>query len=91
MLSGGETFMASISLALGLTEVVQKTSRMDSLFIDEGFGSLDKESLEMAVGVLQDIGSSRMVGIISHVEEMLGAIPCHVKVSKTARGSHISV
>lgn len=89
-LSGGETFMASISLALGLTEVVQKTSRMDSLFIDEGFGSLDKESLEMAVGVLQDIGNSRMVGIISHVEEMLGAIPCHVEVRKTSRGSHIT-
>ncbi|MBQ0039091.1 MAG: AAA family ATPase [Treponema sp.] len=89
-LSGGETFMASISLALGLTEVVQKSSRLDSLFIDEGFGSLDKESLEMAVGVLQDIGTSRTVGVISHVEEMLGAIPCHVEVKKTARGSHIS-
>lgn len=89
-LSGGETFMASISLALGLTEVVQKSSRLDSLFIDEGFGSLDKESLEMALGVLQEIGNSRTVGIISHVEEMLGAIPCHVEVKKTARGSHIS-
>lgn len=89
-LSGGETFMASISLALGLTEVVQKSSRLDSLFIDEGFGSLDKESLEMALGVLQEIGSSRTVGIISHVEEMLGAIPCHVEVRKTSRGSHIS-
>lgn len=89
-LSGGETFMASISLALGLTEVVQKSSRLDSLFIDEGFGSLDKESLEMALGVLQEIGNSRTVGIISHVEEMLGAIPCHVEVKKTAHGSHIS-
>lgn len=88
-LSGGETFMASISLALGLTEVVQKSSRLDSLFIDEGFGSLDKESLEMAVGVLQEIGNSRTVGVISHVEEMLGAISCHVEVKKTERGSHI--
>ncbi|WP_407398942.1 AAA family ATPase [Treponema sp.] len=88
-LSGGETFMASISLALGLTEVVQKTSRLDSLFIDEGFGSLDKESLEMAVGVLQDIGNTRTVGVISHVEEMLDAIACHVYVKKTKKGSHI--
>lgn len=88
-LSGGETFMASISLALGLTEVVQKSSRLDSLFIDEGFGSLDKESLEMAVGVLQEIGGSKKIGVISHVEEMLGAIACHVEVKKTSRGSHI--
>ncbi|MCQ2242058.1 AAA family ATPase [Treponema sp.] len=89
MLSGGETFMASISLALGLTEVVQKTSRMDSLFIDEGFGSLDKDCLEMSVGVLQDIGNTRTVGIISHVEEMMDAIACHVKVTKSDKGSHI--
>lgn len=88
-LSGGETFMASISLALGLTEVVQKTSSLDSLFIDEGFGSLDKESLEMAVGVLQDIGTTRTVGVISHVEEMLDAIACHVNVRKTRHGSYI--
>ena len=51
---------------------------------------MDKESLEMALGVLQEIGNSRTVGIISHVEEMLGAIPCHVEVKKTAHGSHIS-
>ena len=81
--------MASISLALGLTEVVQKTSSLDSLFIDEGFGSLDKESLEMAVGVLQDIGTTRTVGVISHVEEMLDAIACHVNVRKTRHGSYI--
>lgn len=88
-LSGGETFMASISLALGLTEVVQKTSKLDSLFIDEGFGSLDNASLEMAVGILQDIGNTRTVGVISHVEEMLDAIACHVHVQKTKKGSHI--
>ncbi|QTQ11565.1 AAA family ATPase [Treponema parvum] len=91
-LSGGETFMASISLALALTDVVQEQSggiRLDSLFIDEGFGSLDGESLDMAVSILQNIGESRMVGIVSHVESLLQAIPSHLEVVKTADGSHI--
>lgn len=93
-LSGGETFMASLSLALALTDVVQSRSgsiRLDSLFIDEGFGSLDGESLDNAISILEQIREERMVGIISHVESLETAIPCHVNVKKTNSGSKITV
>lgn len=93
-LSGGETFMASLSLALALTDVVQSRSgsiRLDSLFIDEGFGSLDGEALENAVAILNTIREERMVGIISHVESLENAIPCHVNVIKKNTGSTISI
>ena len=89
-LSGGETFMASISLALGLTQVINAgSSSLDSLFIDEGFGSLDKNALDTAVAILQQVGEGRIVGVISHVEEMKAAIPSRVEVVKTPQGSHI--
>lgn len=93
-LSGGETFMASLSLALALTDVVQQNSggiRLDSLFIDEGFGTLDQESLDKALDILGNIQEQRMVGIISHVEGLKQAIPCHVIVEKQNTGSTIKI
>ena len=89
-LSGGETFMASISLALGLTQVINAGNvALDSLFIDEGFGSLDRAALDTAVAILQEVGEGRIVGVISHVEEMRATIASKVEVVKTPQGSHI--
>jgi len=91
-LSGGETFMASLSLALALTDVVQQKSggiKLDSLFIDEGFGSLDNDSLDNAVAILEDVREQRMVGIISHVESLEQVIHSHVQVIKSDSGSRI--
>ncbi len=91
-LSGGETFMASISLALGLTEVISNGNiSLDSLFIDEGFGSLDKNLLSMAIESLRIFGQNKMIGIISHIEEMKTEIPSHIEIIKTTSGSHISI
>ena len=93
-LSGGETFMASISLALALTDVVQNRSggiQLDSLFIDEGFGTLDNETLDKAIGVLNELQETKMVGIISHVDSLQSVIPSIIKVEKTQYGSHIKI
>ena len=91
-LSGGESFMASISLALGLADSIQNRSggvRLDAVFIDEGFGSLDETSLDKALVILDELRSERMVGLISHVGELRSRIPCRVEVIKTAEGSRI--
>ena len=91
-LSGGETFMASISLALGLADSIQARAggiRLDSMFIDEGFGSLDEKALENAIGILDEIRGDRMVGIISHVGELQSRIPQKIEVIKTGTGSSI--
>jgi exonuclease SbcC len=91
-LSGGESFMASISLALGLADSIQNRSggvRLDAIFIDEGFGSLDEGSLDKALGILDELRENRMVGLISHVGEMRSRIPCQVEVIKTPSGSRI--
>ncbi|MCL1857806.1 MAG: SMC family ATPase [Oscillospiraceae bacterium] len=94
-LSGGESFMASLSLALGLSDVVQQSSggiRLDAMFIDEGFGALDSEVLDLAVKTLSDIaGGSRVVGIISHVSELCERIDKQVRVEKTTSGSSIKL
>ena len=83
-LSGGEGFMASLSLALGLSDVVQAYAggvQLDTLFIDEGFGSLDPESLDMAMKALIDLQQrGRMVGVISHGEEMKQQIDVAIEV-----------
>jgi len=92
-LSGGESFMASISLALGLADSIQNRSggvRLDAVFIDEGFGSLDETSLDKAMIILDELRDRRMVGIISHVSELRSRIPCRVEVVKTSAGSHIA-
>ncbi|MDN6571586.1 MAG: SMC family ATPase, partial [Staphylococcus equorum] len=84
-LSGGETFQASLALALGLSEVVQQESggiALDSMFVDEGFGTLDQETLETALDTLLSLKSTgRMVGIISHVSELKQRIPLILEVS----------
>ncbi len=93
-LSGGETFFVSISLALALTDVVQSRSggvQLDSLFIDEGFGSLDDTTLEKALSVLDEIRENRMIGIISHVGELRTRIHHRIEVTKTPNGSTLSV
>jgi exonuclease SbcC len=90
-LSGGEMFLASLSLAFGLADVVQSYSggiRLDSIFIDEGFGSLDNETLEIAMQALQYIRSAgRLIGIISHVNELKERIPAHIEVTKGSDGT----
>lgn len=93
-LSGGETFLASLSLALGLSDVVQAAAggiSIDCLFIDEGFGSLDQASLQQAVHVLQGLaGDSRLIGIISHVAELKANIEKQLLVHKHPSGSRVS-
>lgn len=96
-LSGGETFEASISLALAITDVVQNNNgggiQLDSLFIDEGFGTLDPETLEKAMMVLSELGETKMIGMISHVSEMenFSGIRSAIKVNKSNTGSFIQI
>ncbi|MET1052225.1 MAG: SMC family ATPase [Mycetocola sp.] len=90
-LSGGETFLASLALALGLAEVVTNQAggiTLDTLFIDEGFGSLDGETLEIAMSTLDSLRSGgRTIGLISHVDAMKEQIPAKLRVTVTASGS----
>lgn len=94
-LSGGESFMASLSLALGLSDVVQHESGgmdMETLFVDEGFGSLDEQSLEQVMDALEGLrDGGRMVGLVSHVAEMKQRIPMHLHVLKGRAGSTLTV
>ncbi|WP_158116571.1 AAA family ATPase [Vibrio cincinnatiensis] len=94
-LSGGESFMAALSLALGLSDVVQSYSggiRLDTLFIDEGFGSLDPESLDLAIQTLIDLQQGgRCIGIISHVAELKEQIALRLDVETSVRGSTIKL
>ena len=86
---------AALCLALGLSDIIQSTAggvEIDALFIDEGFGSLDAAALEQAVAVLTSLSAgSRLVGIISHVEELRQRIDCQIDITKTPSGSHIAV
>lgn len=94
-LSGGELFLASLSLALGLAEVVQANNggiELDTLFIDEGFGTLDAETLDMVMGTIESLrDSGRTIGLISHVEEMKNRIPAQIVVEKGQNGSSVRV
>lgn len=95
-LSGGETFKASLSLALGLSEEIQSSAggvQLDTMFVDEGFGSLDEESLKQAIQALSDLSEgSKLVGIISHVSELKEKIEKQITVVKDkAGGSKIMI
>ncbi|MEU7140277.1 AAA family ATPase [Nocardia sp. NPDC046473] len=92
-LSGGETFMASLSLALGLADTVAAESGglvLDTLFIDEGFGGLDADTLDAVMGVLDELrAGGRVVGVVSHVDEMRQRIPSRLHVRRGRTGSHL--
>ncbi len=89
-LSGGETFMAALALALGLADVVAAGSNysIGALFVDEGFGSLDGDSLDTVIDVLRSLqDGGRMVGVISHVQELKDALPNGITIASTTKGS----
>lgn len=90
-LSGGETFLASLSLALGLSEEIQSSAggvQMDTLFVDEGFGSLDEETLRQAMRALRELSEGdRLIGIISHVSELRREIDRQIVVKRSKDGA----
>ncbi len=92
-LSGGETFFASLALALGLADVVSAESGgrvLDTIFIDEGFGTLDPEALDLVMGVLDELRSGgRVVGVVSHVDELRARIPSQLHVLRGENGSRV--
>ena len=95
-LSGGETFIVSLALALGLSELTSNKIRIDSLFLDEGFGSLDEESLDKALTALGNLntfnkesGHQKLIGVISHVGQIHERIPVQINVTPQQGGSSI--
>jgi exonuclease SbcC len=99
-LSGGETFVVSLALALGLADVITQESdagdggdsRLDTLFVDEGFGSLDADTLDDVMDVLDSLrDGGRVVGVVSHVAEMRDRIPARIQVVKSRQGSTLAV
>ena len=94
-LSGGESFQTALALALGLAQVVQQHAggiRIQTMFIDEGFGSLDPQSLDSAVQTLTSLqADGRLVGIISHVTQLLERVPSRIVVTPSVSGSTLRV
>ncbi|MDQ4055733.1 MAG: SMC family ATPase, partial [Actinomycetota bacterium] len=98
-LSGGETFVVSLALALGLADVITdesdsaaEGSRLETLFVDEGFGSLDADTLDDVMDTLDSLrDGGRVVGVVSHVAEMRDRIPTQLLVSKSRQGSTVAV
>lgn len=94
-LSGGESFLAALALALGLSDVVQAYAggiQLDALFIDEGFGSLDQEALDLAIDTLMELQSSgKMIGIISHVTELKAQMALQVEITSSPNGSTLNI
>lgn len=88
-LSGGESFLVSLALALALSDLVSHKTSIDSLFLDEGFGTLDGDTLETALAALDSLNASgKMIGIISHVEALKERIPVQIRVDKTGGVGH---
>ena len=93
-LSGGESFKAALSLALGLSSMIQSYVggiELNTLFVDEGFGTLDEESLNQAIDVLMKLGNNKVIGIISHVNELKVKIDNKIIVKKGKHGSYLKV
>ena len=94
-LSGGESFLASLALALGLADVVAAHSGgslLNTMFIDEGFGSLDAESLDLVMETLDSLrGEGRVIGVVSHVDELRQRIPARLRVRRSATGSSVEM
>jgi exonuclease SbcC len=94
-LSGGESFLASLALALGLADVVAAEAggrQLDTLFVDEGFGSLDPDTLDLVMATLDELrAGGRMVGVVSHVDELRLRIPQQIRVIRSTQGSHLQV
>ena len=93
MLSGGEKFLVSLALSIGLSTVAQRGGvQIEALFIDEGFGTLDDSSIHDAMDVLESVRrSSGMIGIISHVQLLESNIPTHLEVVKSGSGSYLQM
>ena len=88
-LSGGESFLVSLALALGLSDLVSHKTRIESFFLDEGFGSLDPASLDIALDALDGLNAQgRLIGVISHVEAVKERIPVQIRVRKTRGLGH---
>jgi len=93
-LSGGERFLSSLALALGLADTIRSRSggvSLDAVFIDEGFGSLDEETLDRAIAALDRARGDRMIGIVSHVVELRNRIPSRIEVRKGRTGSNLEI
>jgi len=94
-LSGGESFLASLALALGLADVVAAEAggrQLDTMFIDEGFGSLDADTLDMVMGTLDELRvGGRIVGLVSHVDELRQRIPSRLHIRRTPAGSNLEL
>ncbi|MCX8016818.1 MAG: hypothetical protein N2690_02770, partial [Rhodocyclaceae bacterium] len=90
-LSGGESFLVSLALALALSDLVSHKTSIDSLFLDEGFGTLDPETLEIALDALDSLNAGgKMIGIISHVEALKARIPVQIRIEK-GKGGHATL
>ncbi|WP_425543705.1 SbcC/MukB-like Walker B domain-containing protein [Nocardioides aquaticus] len=94
-LSGGETFVVSLALALGLSDVITAEAggvELDTLFVDEGFGSLDADTLDDVMDTLDALrDGGRVVGVVSHVAEMRDRIPVQLRVTKARTGSRLAI
>lgn len=94
-LSGGETFLASLALALSLAEQVANLSaqggaKLEALFLDEGFGTLDSETLDVVAATIEQLGTERMVGLVTHVPELAGRIPVQYRVTRVGNSSSVA-
>jgi exonuclease SbcC len=94
-LSGGESFLASLALALGLADVVAAEAggrQLDTLFIDEGFGSLDPDALDLVMATMDELrAGGRVVGVVSHLDELRLRIPRQIRVDRTPQRSTLAV